>query len=188
MGGKALNIYTAFQVIMQQCCKTSFTLFYRSFSLLGSCPRALCAYKTLQSTYTILSRKKQHNMYYVCLSMVCLQFTGDLSFAVGAVSMLMNECNDALIKNITLPASNSTTNSTSNSTQEVIIPAIVEEIGQLLCPNDCASNGKCVNGSCICNKDYTAEDCSISLYQVPDISRLVMCLCETEITQSMNLI
>ena len=127
-------------------------------------------------------------MYYVCISMVCLQFTGDLSFAVGAVSMLMNECNDALIQNITLPASNSTTNSTSNSTQEVIIPAIVKEIGQLLCPNDCASNGKCVNGSCICNKDYTAEDCSISLYQVPDISRLVLCLCETEITQSMNLI
>ena len=120
--------------------------------------------------------------------MVCLQFTGDLSFAVGAVSMLMNECNDALIKNITLPASNSTTNSTSNSTQEVIIPAIVEEIGQLLCPNDCTFNGKCVNGSCICNKDYTAEDCSISLYQVPDISRLVLCLCETEISQSMNLI
>ena len=94
--------------------------------------------------------------------------------------MLMNECNDALIKNITLPASNSTTNNTSNSTQEVIIPAIVEEIGQLLCPNDCASNGKCVNGSCICNKDYTAEDCSISLYQVPDISRLVLRVCERE--------
>ena len=127
-------------------------------------------------------------MYYVCLSMVCLQFTGDLSFAVGAVSMLMNECNDALIQNITLPASNSTTNSRSNSSQEVIIPAIVEETGQLLCPNDCAFNGKCVNGLCICNKDYTAEDCSISLYQVPDISRLVLCLCETEITQSMNLI
>ena len=94
--------------------------------------------------------------------------------------MLMNECNDALIQNITLPASTSTTNSTSNSTQEVIIPSIVEEIGQLLCPNDCAFNGKCVNGSCICNKDYTAEDCSISLYQVPDISRLVLRLCETE--------
>ena len=88
--------------------------------------------------------------------------------------MLTNECNDVLIQNITLPASNTTTNSTFNSTQEVIIPAIVEEIGQLLCPNDCAFNGKCVNGSCICNKDYTAEDCSISLYQVPDISRLVL--------------
>ena len=94
--------------------------------------------------------------------------------------MLMNECNDALIQNTTLPATNSTTNSTSNSIQEVIIPAIVEEIGQLLCPNDCAFNGKCVNGSCICNKDYTAEDCSISLYQVPDISRLVLRACERE--------
>ena len=35
--------------------------------------------------------------------MVCLRFTGDLSFVVGAVSMLMNECNDALIQNITYP-------------------------------------------------------------------------------------
>ena len=68
VGGKALNICTAFQVIMQQCCKTSFTLFYRSFSLLGSCPRVLCAYLTLQSTYTFLSRKKQHNMYVLCMS------------------------------------------------------------------------------------------------------------------------
>ena len=101
--------------------------------------------------------------------------------------MLMNECNDVLIRNITLPASNTTTNSTSNSTQEVIIPAIVEEIGQLLCPNDCASNGKCVNGSCICNKDYTAEDCSISLYQVPDISRLVLFgFCESRCSSKPN--
>ena len=101
--------------------------------------------------------------------------------------MLMNECNDVLIRNVTLPASNTTTNSTSNSTQEVIIPAIVEEIGQLLCPNDCAFNGKCVNGSCICNKDYTAEDCSISLYQVPDISRLVLfCFCESRFSSKPN--
>ena len=50
---------------------------------------------------------------------------------------------------------------------------LVDEISELLCPNDCAFNGKCINGSCVCNKDYTAEDCSVSIYQIPTISRLV---------------
>ena len=94
-----------------------------------------------------------------------LQYTGDLSFAIGAVSMLMNECNDVIIENITVN-SNDTTNETTPT-----IPPMVETIAQLLCPNDCTFNGKCVNGSCVCNKDYTAEDCSISIYQKPNIAR-----------------
>ena len=49
----------------------------------------------------------------------------------------------------------------------------VDEISELLCPNDCTFNGKCINGSCACNKDYTAEDCSVSIYQRPIISRSV---------------
>ena len=52
-------------------------------------------------------------------------------------------------------------------------PISVDEIGELLCPSDCTFNGKCVNGSCVCNKDYTAEDCSMSIYQIPTISRSV---------------
>ena len=81
--------------------------------------------------------------------------------------MLMAECNDVIIQNITV--NTNTTNSTS--TEALKIPPIVEEISELLCPNDCAFNGKCINGSCVCNKDYTAKDCSISVYQRPDISR-----------------
>ena len=49
--------------------------------------------------------------------------------------------------------------------------AFVEQVAELLCPNDCTFNGKCVNGSCVCNKDYTASDCSMSIYQIPSISR-----------------
>ena len=94
-----------------------------------------------------------------------LQYTGDLSFAIGAVSMLMNECNDVIIENITVN-SNDTTNETTPT-----IPPMVETIAQLLCPNDCTFNGKCVNGSCVCNKDHTAKDCSISIYQKPNIVR-----------------
>ena len=93
-----------------------------------------------------------------------LQYTGDFSFAIGAVSLLLSECKDVIVENITI---------NTNETTNVTIPPIVEKIAELLCPNDCTFNGKCVNGSCICNKDYTAEDCSISVYQRPFITRLV---------------
>ena len=81
--------------------------------------------------------------------------------------MLMSDCNDAVIENITVNS-----NVTSNVTIPTpTIPPMVEEIGELLCPNDCTFHGKCVNGSCVCDKDYTADDCSISVYQKPFISR-----------------
>ena len=94
-----------------------------------------------------------------------LQYTGDLSFAIGAVSMLMDECNDVIIENITVNSNDTSTETTPT------IPPIVETITQLLCPNDCTFKGKCVNGSCVCNKNYTAKDCSISIYQKPHIVR-----------------
>ena len=94
-----------------------------------------------------------------------LQYTGDFSFAIGAVSVLINECVDVIIENITV-----NTNKTNNVGKPTIPPAL-EEVLQLLCPNDCTFNGKCVNGSCVCDKDYTAHDCSISMYQRPTITR-----------------
>ena len=94
-----------------------------------------------------------------------LQYTGDFSFAIGAVSVLMDECQDVIIESITV-----NTNETSNVRKPTIPPAL-EKVLQLLCPNDCTFNGKCVNGSCVCNKDYTADDCSISVYQRPTITR-----------------
>ena len=94
-----------------------------------------------------------------------LQYTGDFSFATGAVSVLMDECQDVIIENITV-----ITSETSNVTKTATPPAL-EKVLQLLCPNDCTINGKCINGSCVCNKNYTADDCSISIYQRPTITR-----------------
>ena len=91
------------------------------------------------------------------------QLTGDLSFASGSVAILMNECGNLAAIN--------TSQSSNGSGDENYIS--VEEISELLCPNDCTFNGKCINGSCVCNKDYTAEDCSVSIYQKPTISRSV---------------
>ena len=94
-----------------------------------------------------------------------MQYTGDFSFAIGAVSVLMNECQDVIIENMTV-----NTNQSNNVTKPTMPPAL-EEVFGLLCPNDCTFNGKCVNASCVCNKDYTADDCSISVYQKPTITR-----------------
>ena len=75
----------------------------------------------------------------------------------------MNECGNLAAIN--------TSQSSNGSGEENSIS--VDEISELLCPNDCTFNGKCINGSCVCNKDYTAEDCSVSIYQKPTISRSV---------------
>ena len=75
----------------------------------------------------------------------------------------MNDCGNLAARNLS---------ALMNGSSEVNAISI-EEIGELLCPNDCTSNGKCVNGSCVCNKDYTAEDCSMSIYQIPTIARYV---------------
>lgn len=91
------------------------------------------------------------------------QLTGDLSFASGSVAILMNDCGNLAAINIS--------QSSNGSGEETSIS--VDEISELLCPNDCTFNGKCINGSCVCNKDYTAEDCSVSIYQIPTISRSV---------------
>ena len=76
----------------------------------------------------------------------------------------MNECGELGARNLSMLANRT---DETNST----VGAFVEQVAELLCPNDCTFNGKCVNGSCVCNKDYTAEDCSMSIYQIPTISR-----------------
>ncbi|XP_022807283.1 von Willebrand factor D and EGF domain-containing protein-like isoform X1 [Stylophora pistillata] len=91
-----------------------------------------------------------------------VELTGDLSFATGSVAILMNDCGNLAAINMS--------QSSNGSGEENSIS--VDEISELLCPNDCTFNGKCINGSCVCNKAYTAEDCSASIYQIPTISSL----------------
>ncbi|KAJ7351101.1 hypothetical protein OS493_036557, partial [Desmophyllum pertusum] len=93
-----------------------------------------------------------------------VEYTGDFSFATGSVALLINECGELGARNLSMLANDSSADTTA-------VAAFVEQVAELLCPNDCAFNGKCVNGSCVCNKDYTAEDCSMSIYQIPTISR-----------------
>ncbi|XP_015751386.1 PREDICTED: von Willebrand factor D and EGF domain-containing protein-like isoform X2 [Acropora digitifera] len=126
-----------------------------------------CAERLLETTVGKLCAKLGTNVQ--ALVNVCsadIEYTGDFSFAIGAVSVLMDECQDVIIENITV-----ITSETSNVTKTATPPAL-EKVLQLLCPNDCTINGKCINGSCVCNKNYTADDCSISIYQRPTITRI----------------
>ena len=91
------------------------------------------------------------------------QLTGDTSFALSAVTLLMNECGEIIGRNMSSYVNES-------SEEEPEIPPEISEIVENLCPSDCTFNGRCVNRTCICNHGFTANDCSISIYQVPDIS------------------
>ena len=95
------------------------------------------------------------------------QLTGALSYSDGDVASLIDECGNLAARNLSMFANR------SNEEGGPAGSVLVEEITELLCPNDCTLNGKCVNGSCVCNKDYTSEDCSQSIYQIPTILRYV---------------
>lgn len=104
------------------------------------------------------------SVIFFCFTLFFPKLTGDFSFATGSVALLMSECGELGARNLSALA-----NYTSEETPSV--DTFVAQVAELLCPNDCTFNGKCVNGSCVCNKDYTAEDCSMSIYQIPTISR-----------------
>ena len=78
----------------------------------------------------------------------------------------MDECGNLAARNLSSLRNESSEDSGTSGSS-----VLVEEITESLCPNDCSFNGKCVNGSCVCNKDYTADDCSASIYMIPTISR-----------------
>ena len=100
-----------------------------------------------------------------------LQFTGDTSFAIAIFSVLMRDCEENIIRNITV-SQNETIDSAESTSDNKPVDSIVEA----MCPNDCTFNGNCSNGTCTCHEGYTAEDCSISLYNPPEIYRYVISL------------
>ena len=74
----------------------------------------------------------------------------------------MNECGETAGRNLFSYVNESSGEQPGNS-------SLVAEIVEQLCPGDCSFNGKCVNGSCICNEGFTAHDCAISTDQIPDV-------------------
>ena len=78
----------------------------------------------------------------------------------------MDQCENLAALNLSRAS-----NSSGDGAVESFVSSLVGEIAGSLCPNDCSSNGRCVNGSCVCNKDFTANDCSAYIYEIPTIFR-----------------
>ncbi|XP_067040326.1 neurogenic locus notch homolog protein 1-like [Acropora muricata] len=96
-----------------------------------------------------------------------VETTADFSYALGGVDSLMDQCENVAALNLSRAA-----NSSADGAVESSASSLVEEIKESLCSNDCSSNGRCVNGSCICNKDFTANDCSAYIFEIPTILSL----------------
>ncbi|XP_068719986.1 von Willebrand factor D and EGF domain-containing protein-like [Montipora capricornis] len=99
-----------------------------------------------------------------------VEYTGDYSYVSGGVVAMMDQCGNLAALN--LSSATNSTNSSSGDEGGSAGPALVEAISASLCPKDCSFNGNCVNGSCLCYKDFIADDCSASLYEIPSIQSL----------------
>lgn len=77
--------------------------------------------------------------------------------------MLMTECGEIVGRNLSSYLNESSGEKPDNS-------SMLSGIAERLCPNDCTFNGRCINGSCICNKGYAANDCAMSTEEIPYIS------------------
>ncbi|XP_068693084.1 von Willebrand factor D and EGF domain-containing protein-like isoform X2 [Montipora foliosa] len=99
-----------------------------------------------------------------------VEYTGDYSYVSGGVVALTDQCGNLAALDLSRAANS--TNSSSGDADGSAGSALVEEITESLCPNDCSFNGKCVNGSCLCYKDFIADDCSANLYEIPSIQSL----------------
>ncbi|XP_033762813.1 von Willebrand factor D and EGF domain-containing protein-like [Pecten maximus] len=45
--------------------------------------------------------------------------------------------------------------------------SIAQQIKEITCPNECNGHGQCSNGTCVCDTDFGAADCSINIRQPP---------------------
>ncbi|XP_068719980.1 uncharacterized protein [Montipora capricornis] len=96
-------------------------------------------------------------------------YTGDYSYASGGVTALIDQCENLAALNLSRAI-----NSSSDHADAVDSAGstLVEEIVESICPNDCSFKGKCVNGSCLCDNEFTADDCSAYIYEIPTILSL----------------
>lgn len=90
--------------------------------------------------------------------MFFLQLIGDYLFVMGIVFMLINECGYVVVINVLL------VNLNESSDGRERVGFLQKEILEFFCLNDCVFNGDCVNGFCVCYKDYIVEDCFIFFY------------------------
>jgi len=82
------------------------------------------------------------------------------SFTVAsdsAINTMASDCEEKTLREIK-------TFWKKDATGEITPPA---EIGDSACPNECSGNGKCANATCICDKNFITDDCSMMKGQAP---------------------
>ncbi|XP_028411934.1 von Willebrand factor D and EGF domain-containing protein-like [Dendronephthya gigantea] len=96
-----------------------------------------------------------------------IKATDDISWATDNFAAMETSCKKNILTN-----SSYYKNNTDGEFE------VATDIFEYLCPSDCSNHGNCSNATCICDKDYTAPDCSVSLKDRPfvfDIRKAGLC-------------
>lgn len=88
-----------------------------------------------------------------------IQLTNTTSWAIASREGLKALCFKELSQN----------NTFQNETENDGV-SVMESILSVSCPSECHQRGICENGTCICNEDYGAADCSINLRDPPVVN------------------
>ncbi|KAK3102225.1 hypothetical protein FSP39_009739 [Pinctada imbricata] len=91
------------------------------------------------------------------------QITGEQFVITSALDSLKDTCVSIIGKDVELQSSN---------------PALVGEVFNNTCLNDCSGQGQCENGYCKCNPGFAGTDCSYNIENPPIITS-VKVLCDT---------
>ena len=73
---------------------------------------------------------------------------------------MVSACKEILYTNVSYWEKSSSNNSTLQAPKQ---------LEQISCPGLCSGNGRCINGSCLCNPGYQSEDCSVNVTKGPSL-------------------
>ena len=76
---------------------------------------------------------------------------------------MQEACGEVLVQNVTYWEPNPAKNGS-------MMPSL--EMARTMCPGLCNGHGTCVNGTCICDGNYTAADCSINKNKGPTVKSI----------------
>ena len=77
---------------------------------------------------------------------------------MSAIEKMKHYCEEKTLKDISRWQKDPTKNNTLEP------PEVIDNI---ICPNQCSGNGRCVNATCICDDGFETADCSMKVGEEP---------------------